>query len=257
MTTTCLWSEWNSDATSILLSSTSQSSITFLATLDRPNLSRLTSDPILHAPHLPPMPRKLPFDIPKFDGKPRENSKNHVMTLHYWCCSNSLMDDSICLCLFQRTLTGMTTKWYVELPSHFFGDYGTLPMEFLTNFQLLIHYETGTKLLTSLRKSTSTHISDHIYEWRRKRRLIKAQIPDQLLVDWFYKSLFPPIAHDVAMGVAITKEQAISRAQYLNLVYSQFGTLYEPIPNVPRPTNNPSTPSLEPHANGMIDSIKT
>ena len=43
---------------------------------------------------------------------------------------------------------------------------------------------------------------------------------DQLLADWFTKSLLPPIAQDVAMGGAITKEQAISRAQYLELVYS-------------------------------------
>jgi hypothetical protein len=67
-------------------------------------------------------------------------------------------------------------------------------MEFLTHFELPIRYETGTELLKSLRQSTSTHISDHIHEWRRQRRLIKATIPDQLLVDWFTKYLFPPIA---------------------------------------------------------------
>ena len=78
----------------------------------------------------------------------------------------------------------------------------------------------GTNLLTSLRQNTSTHISDHIHEWRRQRRLIKAPILDQLLADWFTKSLLPPIARDVAMGGAVTEEKAISRAQYLDLVYS-------------------------------------
>jgi hypothetical protein len=72
----------------------------FLATLDLPNLSRLTNDPILHSPHWPQMPRKLPSDVPKFDGKPGEDPKNHVITFHCWCCSNSLMDDSIHLHLF-------------------------------------------------------------------------------------------------------------------------------------------------------------
>ena len=105
-------------------------------------------------------------------------------------------------------------------------------MAFLTHFQLPIRYETGTELLTSLRKSINTHISDHIHEWRRRRRLIKATIPDQLLSDWFTKSLLPPIAHDVAMGGAVTEEQAISHAQYLDLVYSQSGTLYDLIPHV-------------------------
>jgi hypothetical protein len=61
--------------------------------------------------------------------------------------------------------------------------------------------------------------------------LIKAVIPDQLLAEWFTKSLLPPISRDVAMGGVVTEEEAISRAQYLDLVYSQSGTLYELIPN--------------------------
>ena len=85
-------------------------------------------------------------------------------------------------------------------------------MAFLTHFQLPIWYEIGTDLLTSLQQTTSTHISNHIHEWRRRRRLIKAPIPDQLLADWFTKYLLPPIARDVAMGGAVTEEQAISRA---------------------------------------------
>ena len=192
----------------------------FLATLDLPDLSRLTNNPILHSPNWPAMPRKLPSDIRNFDGKPSEDLKNHVMTFHCWCYSNSLMDDSIRLCLFQRTLTGTVAKWYIKLPTHFFTDYGTLAMAFLTHFQLPICYETGTELLTSLRHNTSTHISDHINEWRRRRRLIKAQIPNQLLADWFTKSLLPMITRDVSMGGDVTEEQAISRAQYLDLVYS-------------------------------------
>ena len=44
------------------------------------------------------------------------------------------------------------------------------------------------------------------------------------------KSLFPPISSDVAMGGVVTKEQYISCAQYLELVYSQPETLYDIIP---------------------------
>ena len=104
------------------------------------------------------------------------------------------MDDSVCLRLFQRTLTGTAVKWYIELPQHPFVDFGSLETVFLTHFQLPIHYEIGTDLLTYLQQNTSTHISDHIHEWRRQRRLIKAPILDQLLADWFTKYLLPPIA---------------------------------------------------------------
>ena len=76
------------------------------------------------------MPRKIPSDIPKFIGKLREDPKNDVMAFHCWCSSNSLMDNSICVHLFQRTLTSTAAKWYIELPSHFFVDYGTLAMAF-------------------------------------------------------------------------------------------------------------------------------
>jgi hypothetical protein len=117
----------------------------FLATLDLPDLSHLTNDPIQHAPFWPTIPAKLPSNIPKFDGKPGEDPNNHVMTFHLWCSSNSLMDDSIRLRLFQRTLTGATTKWYIELSRNSFVDFNSLAMDFLTHFQFPIRYETGTK----------------------------------------------------------------------------------------------------------------
>jgi hypothetical protein len=73
----------------------------FLATLDLPDLSQLTNDPISHSPVWPVIPAKLPSDILKFDGNLGEEPNNHVMTFHFWCSSNSLMDDSIRLRLFQ------------------------------------------------------------------------------------------------------------------------------------------------------------
>jgi hypothetical protein len=75
--------------------------LSFLATLDLLDLSRILNDPILHSPYWSVIPAKLPSDIPKFDGRSGEDPNNHVMTFHLWCSSNSLMDDSIRLRLFQ------------------------------------------------------------------------------------------------------------------------------------------------------------
>lgn len=86
-------------------------------------------------------------------------------------------------------------------------------------------------LLTSLEQSTPTHISDHIHEWRRRRRLIKFEIPNQLIIEWFTKPFVPKIAKGISMGGCITEEQTIARAQYLELFYSQYGTLYDVLPN--------------------------
>jgi hypothetical protein len=79
----------------------------------------------------------------------------------------------------------------------------------------------------SLHQDTSTHIFDHIHEWIQQHRLIKAHILDQLLMDWFTKSLLPPISKDISMEGAVTKEHAILFAQHLDLIYSHSGTLYD------------------------------
>jgi hypothetical protein len=73
----------------------------FLVTLDLPDLSQLTNDPIFHSLVWPVIPAKLPSDIPKFDEKSGEDPNNHVINFHLWCSSKSFMDDSIRLRLFQ------------------------------------------------------------------------------------------------------------------------------------------------------------
>jgi hypothetical protein len=77
------------------------------------------------------------------------------------------------------------------------------------------------------------------------------------LAEWFTKSLLPLIARDVTRGGAVTEEQAIARAQYLDLVYSQSSTLYDFLMNVARANIDPSKPSYSSHADGSIGSIKT
>ena len=123
------------------------------------------------------------------------------------------------------------------------------------HLQLPIWYDTGTELLTSLRQDTSTHISDHIHEWRRRHRLIKAPIPDQFLADWFVKSLLPVIAKDVALSGAVTEEQVILRAQHLDLVYSQSGVLYDILLNALRSWQELPRSSPGPHADGIVGSV--
>ena len=122
----------------------------FLATLELPDLSKLTNDPIRHHPAWPPVPVKIPTDIPKFDGKTGEDPANHITTYHLWCVSNSFLDDSFRLWLFPQTLTGNVAKWFIELSSTSFFNFQSLVIAFLPHFQLPIQYEMGTELLTSL-----------------------------------------------------------------------------------------------------------
>ena len=102
------------------------SNLPFMTCLNLPDLAWLTNDPIRHLTFWPPMPTKLPLDIPKFEGKAGECPQNHIMTFHLWFSSNNIIDDLNRLILFQRTLTGATTKWYIELPQAKYPDFNSL-----------------------------------------------------------------------------------------------------------------------------------
>ena len=58
---------------------------------------------------------------------------------------------------------------------------------------------------------------------------MKFFLPDQILAEWFVKSLLPKIIEYVAKAGVFTKDKVISQAQYLNLIYTQSGTLHEKI----------------------------
>jgi hypothetical protein len=72
-----------------------QPQIPYLASLNIPDLTKLTNDPILHDPTWPSMPTKLPSDIPKFEGKEGDDLANHIMTFHLWFSSKDIMDDFV------------------------------------------------------------------------------------------------------------------------------------------------------------------
>ena len=57
------------------------------------------------------------------------------------------------------------------------------------------------------------------------------------------------------MGGSFTEEKAISHAQYLDSVYSQFITLYDLIPQAPHPSIDPAKPPTETPVDGVIGSI--
>jgi hypothetical protein len=84
---------------------------------------------------------------------------DHVMTFHLWCSCNSLNHDSIWLGLFQRTLTRVTMKWYIELERSSHLTFGDLSMVFLNHFQLLVQYDIETDILVNFEQNNATHIS--------------------------------------------------------------------------------------------------
>jgi hypothetical protein len=67
----------------------------FLAMLNLLDLSKLMNDPVSHDPTWPPVPTKIPSNIPKFEGKNGEDPGEHITTFHLWCSSNSMNHDSI------------------------------------------------------------------------------------------------------------------------------------------------------------------
>ena len=107
------------------------------------------NDPMRHNPTWPPVPIKLPSNIPKFEGKIGEEPGDHVTMFHLWCSSNSLNDDSIHLRLFQRTLTSVAAKWNIELLFASYDSFLDLETIFLNHFQLHVWYGFSTDLLST------------------------------------------------------------------------------------------------------------
>ena len=52
------------------------------------------------------------------------------------------------------------------------------------------------------------------------------------------------------------EEEAILRAQQLDLIYSHFGILYEIIPDAPQLTHSVEKHKLGPHSDGVVGSVK-
>ena len=146
---------------------------------------------------------------------------------------------------------GLVVNWCIEFPGGTYRTFNDLAMTFLNHFQVTMHYNVVTELLSTFRQDKAMHISDHIQEWRRRKRLIKAFIPPKFLLEWFLKSLLPYIAKDASTSGVQNEEQAIFRAQELDLIYAQSGLLYEIIPNVPRSSFDPKV-KPGPHANGIV-----
>ena len=124
-------------------------------------------------------------------------------------------------------------------------------LAFLNLFQLLIRYDAGLELLSTLRQGSGTHISDHIEEWHRKRRLVKTPIPPTFLLEWFLKSFHALISKDVATSGVFNEEEAIFRAQQFDLIYAQSRMLYHLLPDAPRSTDDPRQ-SLGPHVDVIV-----
>ena len=55
----------------------------------------------------------------------------------------------------------------------------------------------------------------------------------------------------------MNEEEAILRAQQLDLIYSQSGILYEIIPEAPRPTHDAEKPKPGPHVDGVVGSMNS
>jgi hypothetical protein len=125
---------------------------------------------------------------------------------------------------------------------------------FLNHFQLLVHYYADIELVSDFFQDKTTHISDHIQWWPRRKHFIKTYILLEFLLEWFLKSLFPYILKDVSKSGVTYEEEAIFKSQQLDIIYAQSGLLYEIIPDALQSNYDPR---LKPrtHADDIIGSM--
>jgi hypothetical protein len=73
------------------------------------------------------------------------------------------------------------------------------------------------------------------------------------LLEWFLKSLQPPILKGVSTSGVTSEEEAIFKSQQLDIIYAQSGMLYEILPDAPRSKYDPRQ-KPRPHSNGIVGS---
>jgi hypothetical protein len=83
--------------------------------------------------------------------------------------------------------------------------------------------------------------------------LIKTYIPLEFLLEWFLKSLQPPISKDVSTSGVTSKEEAIFKAQQLDIIYAQYGMLNKILLDASRSNYDPRQ-NLGPHVDGNVGS---
>ena len=123
------------------------------------------------------------------------------------------MDNSIRLRLFQHTLTGTTTKWYIELPQAKYLDFKSLAFMFLQYFEIPVCCDDDVEIFLSCHQNTATHITNRIHEWQRRHNLCKKQLDDMIFLNWFLKILLPPISKDVTSERPQFGEEAILKTK--------------------------------------------
>jgi hypothetical protein len=81
-----------------------------------------------------------------------------------------------------------------------------------------MRHDASLEILFEFKQAIVVHILDHIHEWRRRRSICKLDTTPQKILYWFLKSLVPIIAKDVATTMPQTKDEAITKAQQLELI---------------------------------------
>jgi hypothetical protein len=86
--------------------------------------------------------------------------------------------------------------------------------------------------------------------------LIKVPVPPTFFLEWFLKSLVPHLSKDVVTLGVFSEEDAIMRAQWLELIYSQSSLLYEILPDAPRSILDKTRHIVGPHVDGIVGSTQ-
>jgi hypothetical protein len=130
-------------------------------------------------------------------------------------------------------------------------------MDFLNHFQLPVRYDVTPKLLANFEQTKAGPYLRSHPRMETPKSLIKVPVPPAFLLEWFLKSLVPQLSKDVATSGVFSEEDAIMRAQQLELIYSQSGLLYEIFPDAPRSILDKTRQRVGPHADGIVGSTQT
>jgi hypothetical protein len=171
--------------------------------------------------------------LPTFNGLAGEDPHTHLKEFHMVCVGmkpNGVDEEQVKLKAFPFSLKGAAKTWLFSILPGSIGTWNAMKKIFLKKSFPASRVANIRKEICGIRQSHRETLSEY---WERFEQLCiqcpHHQIPDQLLIQYFYEGLMPTdcsIIHTASGGALVDKTPEAARQLISNMIATlkQFGT---------------------------------
>jgi len=201
--------------------------------------------------------------LPTFNGLAGEDPHTHLKEFHMVCVGmkpNGVDEEQVKLKAFPFSLKGAAKTWFFSILPGSIGTWNAMKKIFLEKYFPASRVANIRKEICGIRQSHGETLSEY---WERFEQLCiqcpHHQIPDQLLIQYFYKGLMPTdrgIIDAASGGALVDKTPEAARQLISNMAANskQFGTRGD---FVNKRVNEVSISNLENKVNDLTSLVRS